>query len=126
MAFDFAAVKQAARRIVHQTFALDAEYWYNDGDVPVALRVRWHNKLTNVGDPNNEGYPVTIDTIDKVIFDIEELAAKTVVVARGGRVKILHPAFGGQVLAIDTRDPRCGPTDQVWYVAKIDNGSDTP
>jgi hypothetical protein len=126
MAFDFAAAKAATRRAVHQTFGLDAEYWYNDGDVPVPLRVRWHNKLTNVGDPNSEGYAVTIDTTDKVIFDMDELTAKKLVIARGGRVKILHPAFGGQVLAIDTRDPRCGPTDQVWYVAKLNDGTYNP
>jgi hypothetical protein len=122
MGFDFAATKAAARRIVHRTFSLDAEYWMNDGDVPVPLRVRWHNKLTNAGDPNNEGYPVTIDTIDRVIFEIEELVAKGVRIERGGRVKINAPGFGGQALAIDTRDPKCGPTIESWVVGKLNDG----
>lgn len=126
MGFDFAAAKAQVRRTVHDTLSVDAEY--ADGGVvaPVALRVRWHNKLTTVGDPINEGYPVSIDTIDKVIFDMDELTAKNVKISRGGRLKITAKNFGGQILAIDTRDPKCGPTEEVWLVGKLNSGKQYP
>jgi hypothetical protein len=126
MAFDWAALKAQARRTVHRTFGLAAEYMADDEAAPVLLSVRWHNKLTTVGDPNGEGYAVSIDTIDKVLFDVEELAAKNVTIVRGARVKILAPGFGGQLLAIDTRDPKCGPSESVWHVGKLNSGEQYP
>lgn len=94
--------------------------------VPEPLRVRWHNKLTEFGDIENTGYPMSIDTIDKVIFDRDELGAKGITINRGGRVKITADGFGGQVLSVDTRDPKAGPTEEIWLVGKLSDGSEYP
>lgn len=126
MPFDFAELKARVRRTVHATFGITAEYWLNDADVPVPLRVRWHNKLTVVGDPNGDGFPVSLDTIDRVIFDMDELTEKTVTISRGGRLKITAKNYGGQVLTIDSREPKCGPTEEIWLVGKLANGSQYP
>jgi len=126
MKFDFAAAKALARRTVHDTFGLDAEYQDDSTAAPVPLRVRWHNKMTAVGDPNGEGFPVTIEGIDKVIFDLDELAEKNLQIVRGGELKITAKGFGGQILAIDTRDPRCGPTEEIWHVGKLQRGRQHP
>lgn len=118
MAFDFAAAKSRVQRIVHDTLAIEAEY--DDGDllVPVPLRVRWHNQLAATGDLNGEGFPVSIDTIDKVIFDVAELTTKKVTISRGGRLKLTAPFYGGQVLVIDTRDPKSDAAREIWHVGR--------
>lgn len=118
MAFDFAAAKASVQRIVHDTLATPAEY--DDGDMlaPASLRVRWHNQLAATGDLNGEGYPVSIDTIDKVIFDVAELTEKKVKISRGGRLKLTAPIYGGQVLVIDTRDPKSDAAREIWHVGR--------
>lgn len=123
MAFDFAAAKGRLQRIVHDTLAIPAEY--DDGDllVPVPLRVRWHNQLAATGDLNGEGYPVSIDTIDKVIFDVAELTEKKVKISRGGRLKLTAPFYGGQALVIDTRDPKSDAAREIWHVGR-DHGDE--
>lgn len=118
MAFDFAAAKKQVRRTVHDTLSIAAEYDDADLAAPVPLRVRWHNKLTAVGDLDNTGYPMSIDTQDKVIFDMAELVVKNVTISRGGRLKITADGFGGQVLLIDSRDPKTGPIEEIWLVGK--------
>lgn len=126
MAFDFAAAKQQARRIVHDTLAINAEYIDADLPAPVPLRVRWHNKLTTVGDIETSGYPMSLDTINKVIFDIDELALKGVSISHGGRLKITAGGFSGQLLVTDTREPKTGPIEEIWYVGVLSNGADNP
>lgn len=123
MAFDFAAAKARVQRTVHDTFAVPAEY--DDGDllVPVPLRVRWHNQLAATGDLNGEGFPVSIDTIDKVIFDVAELTTLKVTISRGGRLKLTSPIYGGQVLVIDTRDPKSDAAREIWHVGR-DHGAE--
>lgn len=122
MPFDFAAVKARARRIVHDTFGITAEYTYNDADVPVPLRVRWHNKMAAVGDLNGDGYAMTLESIDRVIFNTDELAEKNLMIQRGGRIKITAPQFGGQILTIDTREKASGPAEEIWQVGAL-NGN---
>lgn len=125
MAFDFAAAKARVQRTVHGTFGTPAEY--DDGDLaePVPLRVRWHNQLAATGDLNGEGYPVSIDTIDKVIFDVAELTTMNVKISRGGRLKLTAPFYGGQVLVIDTRDPKSDAAREIWHVGR-DHGEQYP
>ena len=116
MPFNFAAVKAQARTIVHRTFGIDAEYWLNDGDTPVPLRVRWHSRLTLSGDPTGDGYPLSLDSIDRVIFNMDELAEKGVTISRAGRLKITAEQYGGQVLTIDSLEKKSGPTEEIWHV----------
>lgn len=126
MPFEFAAAKKLLRRTVHKTFGLDATYESKYLSAPMPLRVRWHNKLTDIGDIESQGYPVSIDAIDKVVFDREDLAARGIVISKGGVVTITAEGFGGQRLAIDKRDPRCGPTEEIWHVSKVANVNQPP
>jgi len=119
MVFDFAAVKAHARKIVHDTFGVDAEYEASSSAVPVPLRVRWHNKMAVVGDPENAGYPVSLEGIDRIIFNTDELAEKGIIPARGGYVKITAPGFNGQVLSLEAREKKCGPQEEIWQVAPL-------
>ena len=116
MPFDLAEIKAKARQIVHQTFGITAEYWYKDPAAITPLRVRWHSKLTAVGDLSGDGFPVTLDTIDRVIFNMDELAEKGVKIARGGKLKITAKNYGGQVLIIDSQHPTRGPAEEIWQV----------
>lgn len=125
MAFDFAAAKARVQRVVHDTFAVNADYVSAPLAVPVPLRVRWHNQLAATGDLNGEGYPVSIDTIDRVFFDVAELTAKNVKIARGGRLKFTDGLYLGQVLVIDALDPKTDAAREVWNVGKL-NGEQYP
>lgn len=121
MGFDFAAAKARVQRIVHDTLAVDATYEDTTLTVPVPLRVRWHDKLVTTGDLNGDGYPVSIDSVDRVFFDVAELAAKNVTITRGGSIKFNAGYFAGIVLVIDTRDPKSDAAREIWYVS-VDNG----
>jgi hypothetical protein len=125
MAFDFAAAKARVHRIVHDTLAVDATYEDDVVTVPVPLRVRWHDKLAATGDLNGDGYPVSIDTIDRVFFDVAELVVKNVTITRGGIVKFTAGYFAGLVLVIDTRDPKSDAAREIWHASR-DNGRFNP
>lgn len=118
MAFNFAAAKALVHRTVHDTFALDALYLgYEDTDVPVPLRVRWHNQIATTGDLNGD-YPLSIDTIDRLIFDAAELTAKGVKIKRGDRIQLTAAYFGGAVLEAETRDPKSEAAREIWHVGR--------
>ena len=121
MAFDFAAAKKLVRRTVHTYLAIDALYWDQRLAAPVKLRVRWHYKQAPVGDLENQGYPVYLDLVEKVIFDKDELALKGVQIVRGGRVQITADGFDGY-LAVDAREAEAGPVEESWRVGKLQHG----
>lgn len=122
MAFEFAAAKRLLRRAVHTTFGIDATYEDPHLAAPAPLRIRWHNKLAVYGDIENTGYPSTIESIDKVVFDRDDLLARGIEIRRGGIIKIIADGFEGQSLIADTRDPRCGPIEEIWMVGKQSDG----
>lgn len=119
MPVDFAALKAQTRRIVHDTLAIDAAYEDANLAGPIALRIRWHNKLLTNLESQDEGYSTFLTSVKRIIFDRDELAAKGVVIQRGGKLKITSPGFNNAVLAIDTRDTMAGPTEEIWMVGKI-------
>lgn len=120
--FDFAKALALSHRIVHDTLSLDALYWDKTLVAPVELSVRWHYKQAPVGDIENEGYPMYLDLVEKVIFDKEELATKGVTVRRGGRVQVTSPGFTG-FLAIDAEEgDNVGPVNEAWRVGKLQRG----
>jgi hypothetical protein len=118
MVFNFAAAKATVHRTVHDTFGLDALYLgYSDDVEPVPLRVRWHNQIANSGDLNGE-YALSIDTIDKLIFDAAELVAKGIKIRRGDRIQLTAAYFGGVVLEANTRDPKSEAAREIWHVGR--------
>jgi len=119
MAFDLAAAKAVARRVVHDTMSLDAIVEHRTLPAPTALRVRYHGKQSVIGDLQSEGYPMMIDGIDRVIFDTEELLLKGVVVERGFKITITSKGWNNAVLAVDTQDKSEGPIEEIWRVTKV-------
>lgn len=114
MAYDHAATKRLRAKTVHDTLAVCAEYYDDSMAGPQALRVRWHNKMALHGDINKDGYSQYIDSSDRVIFSLDELFIKGLVIVRGGVVKM----DDGQVLHIDSRDETAGPGEEIWLVGK--------
>jgi hypothetical protein len=111
--FDWQSVKARTRRVVHNTFGGDAKYM--DSTQPeIALTVRWHNKIQVGGDLESGGYAETIEGIERVIFDREELMAKGVTLRNNGTVIMAD----GTVLTLGTQEPIVGPIEVIWQVAR--------
>jgi len=118
MGFNFAAAKATLHRAVHDTLAVEALYLGRDDTVvPVPLRVRWHNQIVNTGDLNGE-YALSIDTVDKLIFDAADLAEKAIQIRRGDRIQLTAAYFGGAVLEASTRDPKSEAAREIWHVGR--------
>lgn len=67
------AIRAAARRTVHGTFARAATYTPpGDGATPVAARIRLHTKFLRFGDLEGEGYSRVIDDVNEVMVDTGE------------------------------------------------------
>ena len=110
--FDWQSVKARTRRAVHDTFGGDAKY-FDSMQPEIALVVRWHNKI-QVGGDLDGGYAETIEGIERVVFDREELAAKGVTLRNNGMVIMAD----GTRLTLGTQEPIVGPIEVVWQVAR--------
>jgi hypothetical protein len=115
---EFASWKAEARRAAHDTFAVAATYQDASLPEPVALRVRWHNKVANV--TGNGDYATMIETAERIVFDRDELAEKGVSPVRGGVVTLTAYARGDVSPAVwlDTREPYDGQINETWNVAR--------
>lgn len=111
--FDWQSVKARTRRVVHDTFGGDAKY-FDFMQPEITLVVRWHNKIQVGGDLENSGYAETIEGIERVIFDMEELKAKGVTLRNNGTVVMAD----GTVLTLGTQEPVVGPIEVIWQVAR--------
>lgn len=118
MAYDHAAMKARTRRAVHSTFAIDMLYVHRSLAAPTPLRVRYHTKQDVLGDLQNEGYPMSIDGIERVIFDIEELTLNGVVIERGAKLNIVDKSWPAGTLIIETKEKSEGPVEEIWRVVK--------
>ena len=118
MAFDFAALKAQCRRTVHDT--LSVEVVFEDPRVlpaPTSLQVRWHESLKMHGNLVDAGYPDIMETVNRLIFDRDELAQKSISLDRGARVT-MPATMGGVVLILDAEEPSSGPIECVWRVVQ--------
>lgn len=108
-----------ARRVVHKTMSHAATYEHpkNPG-VVTSLSVRWHNRKLVQGNLVETGYADVLEGVNDVIFDIEELAEKSIVLKAGGIVRLTSPAFNGAFLSLDSQQPDTGPINRVWSVTK--------
>ena len=119
MTVDFASLKAKTRRIVHNTFAVSANYRSSANAAPVALHVRWHYAVANAKPPvalrSGSELAVDIEGPEKIVFDRDELAANGITPVHAGIVDI--PAFGVSLI-LDTDQPITGPVDVVWVVVR--------
>ena len=115
---DFAALKAQARQTVHNTMKVAAEYTHAAyPGVVTVLQVRWHNKIARVGDLVEIGYSEIVEGINRVIFNVPELNEKSIVLQRGGQLKLTGPHFFDAVLILESMEPMVGPIEQIWLVA---------
>lgn len=114
----FAAALAKARRVIHDTFYVNAAYV--DPYMPMAepLRVRWHSNMAITGDLSNEGYGNIVETINAITFDREELVARGVTVHRGGQLTMLDPGWDNAVLIIGAKMETDGPIEEVWQAVR--------
>lgn len=111
---DWQALKARTRRIVHSTFSGDSTYQDDFLVDPITLNVRWHNKIQVVGDLESGGYAETIEGIERIIFDREELQEKGVLLNHAGLVIMAD----GTRLRLQSQEPIVGPIEVIWQVAR--------
>lgn len=113
-AFNWNELKAETRRIVHDTFAGASLYSDVTLSTPVALNVRWHNKIARNGELESGGYAEVVEGVERVIFDREELQKKGVQVRAHGLVVLED----GTRLRLQVSEPVVGPITLTWEVAR--------
>jgi acetamidase/formamidase len=114
MPFDFVALKNTARKAVHDVLSFEATYEDAARDVaPTGLRVRVHNKGMVTGDLVDLGYAQVLETVTRIIFWQSELDEKSIALHRGATVT-LPAEMGGAVFILDSLEPKHGPGEVIW------------
>lgn len=114
---NLAEIKARARKAVHTAFSVSADHRAYGSDTPTAVKVRWHNKLVLQGNGTSDGYASTIEGIDRLVFDLDELTEKNIELERGDTVT-MGPLYQNVVLVLEEKEPATGPVEQKWWVAR--------
>lgn len=116
---DWLTARTKARRDIHAVLSYAATYEDSTVVVPAPITVRWQTKAEIVGNINSGDYAEILSTIQRLIFNSEELATASagslVELKRGGIVKLT--GFGGYQLKLDSLDPPDGPIKISWVVS---------
>ncbi len=112
-----AEIKARARKAVHAAFSVSAGHRSYGSDIHTTIQVRWHNKLVLQGNGTSDGYADVIEGIDRMVFDIDELADKGIALERGDTIT-MGPEYHGAVLVLEEMEPMTGPVEQKWWVAR--------
>ena len=115
MAFDITEAKIKARRRVHKLAAAPALYEDETLADPVAITVRWHNKIIPAETINGESE--IISGIERLLFNEEELALLDIVPIRGATVTI--PKYDNMKFELGFEEPNDGPVTTAWSVTAI-------
>ncbi len=112
-------VRVAARRALHQQFALDAIYTDADNVNPVGITVRWYGQNVHpVGDFDGAGYAEVWERVDRLKFMRSLLAAARsgagLTLLRNGLVTI--PDLANATFRLDAMLPPDGPEEIMWTV----------
>lgn len=122
MAFNFAQAKAQMRQTVHETLAVSALYQDDTMSDPAAITARYHNKIAQMGEldnGNNDGYALTIEGIDRVVFKAAD--ARALSVKRGGELTFTDYTDGNgdpAVFVLQVKQPHHGPFEEVWEVSR--------
>jgi len=115
---EWTVIKGMARRAVHDVFAVEAVYTPpGPNRTPLGVRVRWHvrgNRL--LGDLQGQGYGEVVTDVDRVVFNMEQLAEINAPLPERG-ARIFLPG-NNVTLILDVRDPADGPITQTWEVVR--------
>ena len=121
---DFTAYRLLARRSVHNTLAAPADYrdGLRKGAVTLHVRHRFRTDLT--GQMQNQGGAEQFDTVDRLVFDREELDSLKVTLRPNGRVTFGNFLGAGKPVTfrLDDSLPPDGPLAVVWTVALEEAG----
>lgn len=111
-------LKAEVRNIVHDVMASNCEYVAPVSPTPaaVSLGVRFHTKIQKFGDLTDTGYAEFIEGVTRLVFNREELDAKTVSLKENGFVTLTHPQWRGAKFRLVTKEPYEGPVEEVWHV----------
>lgn len=105
-----------ARRDIHAELCVSATYEDDTTASPIAITVRWQAKSQRVGNISGGDYAEIVSTIDRLIFNREEIAAAGITLTQGGLVKLTE--FGNYALELDTEEPPDGPIKNLWTVVR--------
>lgn len=111
---DWLAARTQARRDIHAGFAVAAKVV--QGLVETDVTVRWHSKVERVGNIGGGDYSEILSTIDRLLFNSEELTAAGITLKHGDLVKLTD--FGNYELELDVREPPDGPIKVTWTVVR--------
>ena len=111
----YAQIKERARRLVHQAFAVPATYTAPGGTVAVPLTVRMHGKIIMGGDIEGEGYATIVENVNKLVFSRDELTAANLTLQANGLVILIPYSYS---FRLDIKDPDDGPVTERWHVAQ--------
>ena len=117
MAFDITEAKIKARRRVHKLAAAPAFYEDENTAEPVAITVRWHNKIIPAESINGESE--IISGVERLLFNEEELAAleTPITLVRGAIVTISK--YDDMRFELGFEEPNDGPVTTAWSVTAI-------
>jgi hypothetical protein len=112
---DWFTLRTQARRDIHAAFSVRAEYTDPTVVEPVPLAVNWHSRFgLPVGDLAGGDYAGVLETIDRLVFDRQQIIDNGVTLRRGGRVSLIDY---GYIFTLDVREPNSGPIREIWTVA---------
>lgn len=111
-----AEIKANARRALHGALSVSATLRPYGGASDVMVSVRWHSKTMLYGADASDGYAQTIEGLDSIIFNAEELHALGVVPNRGDVVTI-HGELHTTHLVLEEMEPIRGPIEHKWRVS---------
>jgi len=114
---DWFTVRRQARKDVHSTFALLATYSDTLGSA-IGLHVRWHSRFTAaIGDIPGGDYARVLENIDRLVFDVDELAERQVNLRRAGLV--VFDDYPEHQFTLDVSEPSDGPVTVIWTVTRL-------
>ncbi len=118
MAFDFLKVKAKVRQVVHATLAVSATYQDSTMSAPEPIKARWLNKLSKVGDLEGQGYGQMLESIDRVVLNVQE--ARALNIKKGGTISFTSYLSEGITLdfTLAVKLPSDGPVEEVWEVTR--------
>lgn len=67
------AIKAVSRKVVHQTFRVDALYTPPGASAALPIKVRHHTREMRFGDLDREGYAEVAEDINRLVFYREEI-----------------------------------------------------
>ena len=108
-----AEIKANARRALHGALSVPATWTSALTGETKAVTVRWHNKQALRGELSSDGYAQMLETQDRLVFNMEELATLQITLSRGDKI-LMPPIYENAELQIEEMEEITGPIEQIW------------